>query len=286
MGYEIDIISFLQQYEYIIKLTIVIVTSFLILSIILRSIKKFLLKKVKSKQQLSNVSVFLDLLKYVFALFFIIIVVFSYYNNWGEIGFVAGLLTVALGWALQKPISGIFAWLILITSRPFRIGDRIIICDIIGEVSDITLTHIFLEEIGGTIEGEEKSGRTIIVPTSIIFEREVTNFTERDNYILDDVTAAITYESNIDNAEKIMISSVKKIMKPFWEKIPKKTYKEPITRLKFNDSGVNVTIRYLTLTELRNKISTDITREIHKNIIKSKDVKFAYPHAEVLLKQK
>ena len=76
---------------------------------------------------MSNVSVFLDLLKYIFALFFILIIVFAYYTSWGEIGFVAGLLTVAVGWVLQKPISGIFAWILIITRRPFRIGDRIII---------------------------------------------------------------------------------------------------------------------------------------------------------------
>ena len=40
---------------------------------------------------------------------------------------------------------------------------------------------------------------------SIIFEEEIINYTHRDDYILDEVTTAITYESNLEKAEEIMI---------------------------------------------------------------------------------
>jgi small-conductance mechanosensitive channel len=146
----------------------------------------------------------------------------------GELGFIAGLLTVALGWALQKPISGVVAWLIIVTRRPFFIGDRIIISGIKGDISNITLTHILLDEIGGTIIGEEKSRRTIMVPNSIIFEQEVINYTHTDNYILDEITTAITYESDLKKAESIILNSVEKIMKPKWEKFPKRLEKNLI----------------------------------------------------------
>ena len=75
----------------------------------------------------------------------------------GDVGFIAGLLTIAVGMALQKPISSVFAWLIIVTRRPFSIGDRVVISNIRGDVVDISLTHIYLEEVGGTIDGEEKS---------------------------------------------------------------------------------------------------------------------------------
>ncbi len=276
----------LHPYIDLIKLVIIIIISFIILRIILKLIKRVLLKKVKSKKQISNVTVFLDLLKYLFAIFFIIIVVFSYYNSWGELGFIAGLLTVALGWALQKPISGVVAWLILITRRPFHIGDRVIISGIKGDITDISLTHIFLNEVGGTIDGEERSGRTVMIPTSVVFEKEIINYTEQDEYILDEVFAAFTYESNLERAEEIMLSAVDKIMTSFWDKFPKKISKKPHTRLSFKDSGINVTVRYNTVATMRNEISTNIQREIHRLVIKSKDVEFAYPHAEVLLRQK
>jgi small-conductance mechanosensitive channel len=281
-----NIIESLEPYMDIINIIIFIIVAFIVFNIILKLIKKSLLKRVRRKKQISNVIVFLDLIKFLFIVFLIIIAFSVYYGNLGEIGFIAGLLTVAIGWALQKPISGVVAWLIIISRRPFKIGDRIIILNVIGEISNISMTHIFLNEVGGTILGEEESGRTVMIPTSIIFEEQVVNYTEKDNYILDEVTTAITYESNLEIAEKLVIKSVEKIMKPFWEKFPKKFKKEPHIRLKFKDSGIDVTVRYNSIADGRNEISTNITREIFNKIRKSDDVEIAYPHTEVIFREK
>jgi len=278
--------EYIEPYADVTRLILVIIISFVIFSIMSRVIRKHLLKKVRTKKQASNVTVFLDLLKYLFLILLVIIAFSSYYGNWSEFGFIIGLLTVALGWALQKPISGVIAWLILITRRPIHIGDRVIILGIKGDITNISLTHIFLDEVGGTIEGEESSGRTVMIPTSIIFEQEIINYTHQDDYILDEVTTAITYESNLEKAEKIVSDAVCKIMKPFWEKFPKRITKEPHVRLLFKDSGIDVTVRYYTIATKRNEIATDIRREIYKLIRKSEDVEFAYPHTEVLFRKK
>ncbi len=198
-----SIYQYLEPYMNILQIILIIIVAFIIFSLILKLIKKSLLKRVKTKKQVSNVSTFIDLLKFLFVIFLLIIVFSSYYGRWSDFGFIAGLLTVALGWALQKPISGVVAWLILTIRRPIHIGDRVIISDIKGDITNITLTHIFLDEVGGTIVGEEKSGRTVMLPISIIFEEEIINYTHRDDYILDEVTTAITYESNLEKAEEV-----------------------------------------------------------------------------------
>ena len=278
-----DMILTIEPYFDTIYFVIAIIFVFIIFSIILRIIKKILLKKITRKKQVSNVITFISLLKFLFAFFLIIIVIFAYYGSWGDIGFVAGLLTVALGMALQKPITGVFAWLIIVSKKQFSIGDRVIISNIKGDITNISLTHIHLEEVGGTIDGEEKSNRTVILPTSIIFEQEIIDYNKKDDYILDEVTIAITYESNLDKAEKIMNSSVGKIMAPYWEMFQKRIPLESHTRLKCKDSGIDVTVRYYSLVTKRNSISTDIIREILSEIRKTKDVDIAYPHTQVIL---
>lgn len=281
-----DLIQALQPYIEIIQLVIIVIIAILVFSIILQIIKKHLLKKVQRKKQISNVIAFIDLLKFVFAIFLIIAIVIAYHGNLGELGFIAGLLTVAVGWALQKPIAGVVAWLMILTRRPFNIGDRIIIGNTKGDITNITLTHIYLDEVGGTIEGEEESGRTVMIPTSTIFDQQIINYTEKDEYILDEVTTSITYESNLEKAEELIKKSVDKIMSPYWENFQRKIPQKSHIRLKFRESGIDVTARYYTLATQRNKISTDITREIFKNIKKTKDVEIAYPHTEVLLHKK
>lgn len=278
-----DLFPILEPYKQIIELVFGIIIVFLVFSIIIRILKKQLLKKVTRKKQVSNVIAFFSLIRFVFIIFLAIIIIIAYYGNWGDVGFIAGLLTIALGMALQKPIGSVFAWLIIITRKPFRIGDRIVISNIRGDVVDITLTHIYLDEVGGTIDGEEKSNRSVILPTSIIFEQEVINYNEKDEYILDEITVAITYESNLEKAEKIMNNAVGKIMAPLWETFQKRFPLESHTRLKCKDSGIDVTVRYYSIVTKRNAISTDIIREILKQISKTKDVEIAYPHTQVLL---
>ena len=281
-----DIFAVMNQYKDILELIAIIIISFIIFNIVLKLIKKSLLEKVKTKKQRSNVTVFTDLLKYLFAVFLIIIGISVYSGKLGDLGFVAGLLTVAIGWALQKPISGVVAWLILVTRRPFHIGDRVIISNMKGDVTNITLTHIFLDEVGGTIDGEEGSGRTVMIPTSVIFEQEVINYTQRDDYILDEVVTAITYESDLKKAEEIITDAVDSIMKSIREGFPKRIRKDSHVRLMFQDSGIDVILRYYTIATRRNEITTSIRREIWNSIRKMPSVEFAYPHTEVLLQEK
>jgi small-conductance mechanosensitive channel len=276
----------LEPYMGIIRIIVVIIIAIIVFSLISRLIKRILLKKIKTKKHVSNVSTFIDLLRYLFIIFLLIIVFSTYYGRWSDFGFIAGLLTVALGWALQKPISGVVAWLILTIKRPIHIGDRVIISNTKGDITDITLTHIFLDEVGGTIIGEEKSGRTVMLPTSIIFEEEIINYTHQDDYILDEVTTAITYESDLKKAEELIIKSVEKIMKPIWKKFPKRITREVHNRLLFKDSGIDITVRYFTIVTNRNQISTDIRREIFNQIRNTKEVEIAYPHTEVLFREK
>ncbi|MCK5458555.1 MAG: mechanosensitive ion channel family protein [Thermoplasmatales archaeon] len=281
-----DIFAAMNQYKDILELIAIIIISFIIFNIVLKLIKKSLLEKVKTKKQRSNVTVFTDLLKYLFAFFLIIIGISVYSGKLGDLGFVAGLLTVAVGWALQKPISGVVAWLILVTRQPFHIGDRVIISNMKGDVTNITLTHIFLDEVGGTIDGEEGSGRTVMIPTSVIFEQEVINYTQRDDYILDEVVTAITYESDLKKAEEIVTDAVDGIMESVREGFPKRIRKDSHVRLMFQDSGIDVIIRYYTIATRRNEVTTSIRREIWNSIRKTPSVEFAYPHTEVLFQEK
>ncbi len=281
-----ELIQVIEPFLGIIQLILFLIISFVIFSLILKLLQRRLLKNVKTKQQASNVTAFLDLLKFLFVIFLLMIAFSAYHGQWGEVGFIAGLITIALGWSLQKPISGVVAWLILVTRRPFHIGDRVIISNIKGDIGNITLTHIFLNEVGGTIDGEESSGRWVMIPNSIIFEEEVINYTHQDDYILDEVVTAITYESNLEKAEEIIKNSVSKIMDSAWEKYPKRIIKKPHTRLMFKDSGIDVKVRYFTIATKRNAYATEIMREIWRQIRENDDIEFAYPHAEVLLKKK
>lgn len=245
-------------------------------------LKKVLLKKVRTKRMKHNTIVFVSLISYLFVFISIIFLVISVTGSSVSLGVAAGLLTAGLGWALQRPITGVAAWIMIISSKPFEVGDRIIVGGVKGDVSNITLTHIHLKEFGGTIGGEETSGRIIFVPNSILFEQNIINYTSQNNYILDEVAFAVTYASDIDKANEIARKTAEKITKDISEQV----HQKPFTRSNFQPSGVDIRVRYYTIAADRQEVSSKITEEISKQIKKERRVKFAYPHTEVFLNKR
>ncbi|PIO03184.1 hypothetical protein COT48_05815 [Candidatus Woesearchaeota archaeon CG08_land_8_20_14_0_20_47_9] len=277
-----EVMQSLEGLVPLVRTIIGITTVYLIFKLFIDLAKKSLLKKARTKKQISNVELFSRVLKYFVFAILAIFAFSSYTGSWASLGIGIGLMSAALGWALQKPITGIAAWMMIVAKRPFDIGDRVIIGSVRGDVADITLTHIYLKEIGGIVPGEENSGRLIMVPNSILFEQNIINYTSDDDYILDQVSVTITYESNINHAMEIAIAAARNQT----GEIIKKVKKDPYVRTYFKDSGIEVIVRYISLVKSMQEISSKVTRDIFGRILKANDVEIAYPHTEVLLRRK
>ncbi len=271
----------LQNMQYI-KPVLTFLVALFIYIIVKNLLRQTLRKRVKSKRMTHNITIFINILTYSFVFITILFITLSITGDLLSIGITAGLLTAALGWALQRPITGIAAWIMVVFAKPFEIGDRIIIGGVKGDVVNITLTHIYLKEFGGTVGGEETSGRVIMIPNSVLFEKDVINYTFQDDYILDEISVSVTYESEIEKAKTICINAAKKITKDFLERAPR----HPYLRLNFQPSGVDIRVRYYTPAGKRQEYNSNITEEILKDITKTKGVEIAYPHSEILFRKK
>jgi small-conductance mechanosensitive channel len=247
--------------------------------------KRRLFAKARTKKLRHNITIFASILTYAFFIIGIMMVIFSYTGNIFSIGLTAGLLTAALGWALQRPITGIAGWIMVVVAKPFEIGDRIVVGGVKGDVANITLTHIYLKEFGGTIGGEETSGRIIMVPNSVLFEKDLINYTFQDDYILDEVSITVTYETNIEKAKEICIKAAKKITAQIKDTVYER-YPKPYLRLNFQPSGIDVRIRFHAPADKRLEYNSKLTEEIFKGIVAENSVEFAYPHTEVIYREK
>ena len=276
------IMPFVEKAEALVPLVRTIIAAIVVLilfKLILRYTKGKLLKRAKTKKEISNIKMFSRIANYSFTLVLLMFLLFTYAGSWAGIGLSLGLFSAALGWALQKPITGIAGWMMVVIKKPFYIGDRIIIGKVRGDVLDITLTHVKLGEVGGIVTGEENSGRTILVPNSKLFEQDIINYTMQDDYILDEVKFNITYESSTENTEDILIEAATK----FTKEAIKETGKKPYTRISSNPHGMIVKVRFMSPAKNMQEISTKITREVHNQVMKTRKVDFAYPHNDVLL---
>jgi small-conductance mechanosensitive channel len=243
-----------------------------------KAIKRYVSKRALRKV---NVQEFLVIWRYVWLFAGLVFILISLSGSLTALGLSAAFFGMILGWSLQVPVTGVAAWLMVILKRPFRIGDRIIINSIIGDVVDISLTHITLNQVGGTVSGEEQSGRGVLVPNATLFSHMIFNYAYQGNHILDELSVLVTYGSNVEKAEKILITAATNVAKKHTIDLKK----EPVVRMEFADSGIRLRLRYHTLATERQAISSDIAHIVLRDFHKNEDVVFAYPHLQVVVEK-
>lgn len=264
-----------SQYRGVMLSVTTIATLLLVKAILTRPIRAYVYRRALKTENADN---FMLTWTFVWVIIIVIFGVISLSGSIQALGISAGFLGMVVGWSLQAPVTGVAAWLMLILKRPFRIGQRVIIAGIKGDVEDITLTHVILNQVGGTVAGEERSGRGILIPNAILFSQTITNYTFDVEYILSEVPVRITFQSDWDEAEKILVDAAKQVTADTIEI----TGEEPFIRAELFDAGVLMRLRYKTTPEDYAENVSDIVKIIHKAFGENDNVEFCYPHSEVL----
>jgi small-conductance mechanosensitive channel len=243
------------------------------------SIKKALKNKAYFNE---NVDSFMSLWNKIWKFVIAILVIIALSGSFKFLGLTAGFLGMMLGWSLQQPVTGVAAWLMIVVKKPFKIGDRVIIAGITGDVTNISLTHVVLNQVGGSIGGEERSGRGILIPNAILFQNVIINYTLEQKYMLDEVPVRLSFNSDWEMAKGIMISAASEVTKD----IIAESGQEPFVRVEFLDWGILARLRYNTIPVNRQEISTNIIEILLKEFKKEyPQVKFAIPASFVKYQQ-
>lgn len=182
-----------------------------------------------------------------------------------------------LGWSLQAPVSGFAAYLLISLKRPFRPGDRVQFPNLglTGDVKDIGPMYTVLDQVGGSVGSEEAVGRFILVPNAMLFSQVVINYTVQQEapYILDEVVVRITYDSDWETAERILIDAATQVTKDIIEA----TGHKPYIRSDFWDYGILMRLRYQTRVKDRAEIAYKINKRIFETIQQTPCVDLAIP---------
>ncbi|MFA5859150.1 MAG: ParB N-terminal domain-containing protein [Elusimicrobiota bacterium] len=183
-----------------------------------------------------------------------------------------------LGWSLQAPVSGFAAWVLVSLKRPIRPGDRVQFpsLGLIGDVKGFDIMHTTLNQVGGTVGSEEAVGRYILVPNAMLFSQVIINYTvtQEAAYMLDEVVIRITYDSNWDVAEKILVDAASEVTKD----IIAATGKQPYIRSDWYDYGVYLRLRFQTKVMERVEVQYKIMKKIFEEIQNAPSVDLAIPY--------
>jgi small conductance mechanosensitive channel len=191
---------------------------------------------------------------------------------------LAAFSGLILGWSLQAPVSGLAAWIMVSLMRPFRIGDRIQLpsLSLVGDVVDLTPMYTQLNQVGGAVGSEEAVNRPILIPNAMLFSQVVINYTARQDaaFILDEVVTRITYDTDWDQAERILIDAAREVTR----EIIAQTGQEPYVRSDMYDYGVYMRLRFMTRATERPRITYEIIKRVFQGFQRSARVDFAIPY--------
>lgn len=121
-----------------------------------------------------------------------------------------GLVGLALSWALQSPIESFTGWILNSFRGYYRVGDRIAVGEIHGEVYRIDFLNTTLWEIGspgkdgGYVKAEQPTGRLITFPNNEVLAGSIINFTRDFAWVWDEYELAIANESDLRYAIEVV----------------------------------------------------------------------------------
>ena len=206
----------------------------------------------------------------------IVIVGFAFASELGSIVTFAGLITAGLAVAMQSVLVSIVGYFFLIGKYGIRIGDRVQIGDVTGEVIELGLVRLYLMELGG--HGQlGPTGRVVAFANSIVFQVSTGLFKQLHgvNFIWREIVLNLPAGIDYTVAKEKLITAVTNAIKDYSDEIARQTKEiqratasdsggdaRPRVQLSFSASGVEAHIRYPVHLQNAAEIDERVSREV------------------------
>jgi small-conductance mechanosensitive channel len=202
-----------------------------------------------------------------------VIVGFAFASELGSIVTFAGLITAGLAVAMQSVLVSIVGYFFLIGKYGIRIGDRVQIGDVTGEVIELGLVRLHLMELGGHgLLGP--TGRVVAFANSIVFQVSSGLFKQIHgvNFVWREIILSLPAGIDYAAAKETLMAAVSNAIKDYRDEIVRQTKEiqraaasssgsdgQPRVQLSFSSAGVDAHIRYpvhlLNAAEIDERVS-------------------------------
>jgi len=198
-----------------------------------------------------------------------------------------GIIAAGLAVSLQDLFKNFVGGIIIFVTGIYRVGDRIEINSKRGDVIDIDILYTTLMEMGEWMSGDQATGRLIVIPNGFILSGHVSNYTKDHDFLWDDISIPITYDSDWKEAVNKILAVVRKETDKVAEgaaqnlsKLEEKYYLprrvvEPAVFITLTDNWINFNVRYITVVRDRRMMRNRLSRLILEMIENSDDIKLA-----------
>lgn len=166
-------------------------------------------------------------------------------------------------------------YLIIYSTKPFKVDDYIEIAGVKGRVSDINVVHTVLAE-GGALN--QLTGKSVSIPNNKFITEPIRNNTATGRYVVDLLDIVLPITADITLAEEVALSAAEKICESWIEDADNHLHRVETAELidlpsakprvlfgSLNEKAILMQIRFTCDPNQRVKVSQAILREFFKN---------------------
>jgi len=136
------------------------------------------------------------IIQYFFIIMGAFVVIQSSGINLGSLNVLAGALGVGIGFGLQNIANNFISGLIILFERPIKVGDRI-------EVGNVTGDVVKISSRASTVSTNDNI--SIIIPNSELINKQVINWSHNDRRIRYHVPVGVSYKEDPEFIRKVIL---------------------------------------------------------------------------------
>ncbi|HEX9767437.1 MAG TPA: mechanosensitive ion channel domain-containing protein [Nitriliruptorales bacterium] len=232
---------------------------------------------------------------YTIAVLTLLVLAWIWIEPLGNAGTALGLMSAGVAIALADLLRNFAGWIYVVARRPFRVDDRIEVGDMAGDVIDIRMFRTTMLEIREWVDADQSTGRIVHVPNGIFLREAVANFTQGFAYVWHEVAVLVTFESDWEKAEQVMLEVLTELTADVCERAraeirhANRQYKIRYSHfdakiwVRVEDSGVRLTGRMLVPVRSRRGYDEKAWRGLLMAFRDDPTIDFAYPTVRTFL---
>jgi small-conductance mechanosensitive channel len=219
---------------------------------------------------------FLVLRRVVIGFLIAIVLTMGFISEFSSLATFAGFITAGIAVGLQAVLLSVAAYFFIIGRYGIRVGDRITVAGITGDVVDIGLIRLYLMELAGTGLDFYPTGRIVVFSNAVLFQTGTPLFKQipGTEYAWHEVVVMIAPDGNHKAAQEKLVAAVNTVYSQYQAEIESQhatverrvdiqiEAPRPEARLQFADAGLELLVRYPVDIRKAPDIDEEMTRKV------------------------
>jgi len=196
-----------------------------------------------------------------------------------------GLVSAGLAFALQKVVTAVAGYFVILRGKTFNVGDRIVMGGVRGDVIALGFTQTTIMEMGQPppvsgdnpgmwVKSRQYTGRVVSVSNAKIFDEPVYNYTRDFPYLWEEMALPVAYSADRKRAEQILLDVARRHSVP-QEELAAETLEElkrryflkaadvaPRVYYRLTDNWVELTVRFVVRDHGIRDVKDAMSREL------------------------